>query len=54
LSDGEHHGFEIECPRHLARFDIRTGEALRMPATKPTKVFECRVQDNRVFVNMPN
>ena len=27
----------IACPRHGAKFDIRTGAALTMPATKPTK-----------------
>ena len=27
LSDGEHCGFEINCPRHGARFDVRDGKA---------------------------
>ena len=54
LSEGEHQGFQIECPRHSARFDIRTGEALSMPATKPTRAYECRVENNQVFVRLPN
>ena len=29
-------GCEVECPRHGARFDIRTGRAVRMPAFEPT------------------
>ena len=33
----------IECPRHGARFDLRTGQALCMPATEGIKVFELRV-----------
>ncbi|NRA58492.1 MAG: Rieske 2Fe-2S domain-containing protein, partial [Phycisphaerales bacterium] len=36
LGDGTLEGCEIICPRHGARFDIRTGDAVSMPATKPT------------------
>ena len=52
LADGEQDGYEIECPRHGARFDIRTGKPLCMPATKPTAVHECRVDGNKVFVKV--
>lgn len=52
LADGEHHGYEIECPRHGARFDIRNGMPLCMPATKPTAIHECRVESNQVFVRV--
>lgn len=50
LAEGELHGFEIECPRHGARFDIRTGAALTPPAVKPTRRFDTRVQDGAVQV----
>ena len=30
-------GCEVQCPRHGARFDIRTGAAVRFPAFEPTK-----------------
>ncbi|MEZ6094102.1 MAG: non-heme iron oxygenase ferredoxin subunit [Pirellulaceae bacterium] len=52
LADGEHEGFEIACPRHGAKFDIRTGKALTMPATQPTKVHECRVEGEDVLVRV--
>ncbi len=52
LADGEHIGYEIECPRHGARFDIRDGKPLCMPATKPTAVHECRVDASQVFVKV--
>lgn len=52
LADGEHEGFEIACPRHGARFDIRTGAALTMPAVKPTAVHECRVEDGQVMIKI--
>ena len=35
LAEGELIGCEIECPRHGARFDVRTGRPLCMPAIEP-------------------
>ena len=40
LAGGELHGYEIECPRHGARFDLRTGAARCPPAYEPTAVFQ--------------
>ena len=34
LGEGELEGFTIACPRHGAKFDIRDGRALTMPATR--------------------
>lgn len=31
---------ELQCPRHGARFDVRTGQATRMPAIAPIKTFK--------------
>jgi 3-phenylpropionate/trans-cinnamate dioxygenase ferredoxin component len=42
----------ITCPRHGATFDIKTGAALTMPATKPTASHEVKVDGNRVFVRL--
>jgi 3-phenylpropionate/trans-cinnamate dioxygenase ferredoxin subunit len=42
----------IACPRHGAKFDIRSGAALTMPATKPTKSHEVRVDGDRVLVRI--
>jgi 3-phenylpropionate/trans-cinnamate dioxygenase ferredoxin subunit len=50
LADGELNGMAIECPRHGATFDIRTGQALTMPATQPTARFETRVADGEVQI----
>ena len=52
LADGELCGFEIACPRHGARFDIRDGRALTMPATKATNAHEVRVDGDRVLVRI--
>jgi 3-phenylpropionate/trans-cinnamate dioxygenase ferredoxin subunit len=42
----------IACPRHGAKFDIRTGAALTMPATKPTRAHEVKVEDGQVWVQL--
>ena len=45
LSGGTVEGDIIVCPRHGARFCIRTGEALSAPAYEPTDTFPVRVHD---------
>lgn len=52
LSDGEHEGCEIECPRHGAKFDMRTGKALCMPATQDTVVHEVKVDGDDILVKI--
>lgn len=42
--------YVIECPRHGAWFDIRTGKALRMPAVYPVRTFAVRIEGDEVFV----
>jgi len=52
LGEGELCEHQIACPRHGARFDIRTGEALTMPATEATVVHEVRVDGDDVLVKI--
>ena len=44
-------GFAI-CPRHGARFDVRTGRALSLPAYLPVDTFPVRVEDGLVKVEV--
>lgn len=46
-------GGQVECPRHGARFDIRTGEALSMPAFEPTPSYEVQVDGGDIYVERP-
>jgi 3-phenylpropionate/trans-cinnamate dioxygenase ferredoxin component len=46
-------GGQIRCPRHGARFDIRTGQALSMPAFTPTTSYEVRVEGDDLWVESP-
>ena len=50
LASGCLEGDVIICPRHGARFSIRTGEALSAPAYEPTAVFPVRIEDGVVQV----
>lgn len=52
LSDGEIDGCQIACPRHGAKFDLRSGKALTMPATQDTLVHEVKVENSKVAVRL--
>lgn len=52
LGEGELCDHTIACPRHGAKFDIRSGAALTMPATEATNVYDVKVQDGDVFVKL--
>jgi len=52
LAEGELSGCEITCPRHGARFDIRTGAALCMPAFEPVATHEVKVEGRDVLVRL--
>ena len=52
LGDGEMDGNCLVCPRHGAKFDVRTGEAMCMPATEPTLSHEVEVRRDEVFVRL--
>ena len=46
-------GCQVECPRHGARFDIRTGVAVSFPAFAPTNIYEVRVEGDDVLIESP-
>ena len=50
LTGGDVEGAEIICPRHGARFCLRTGQALSPPAYEPLRVFETKISDGRLWV----
>ena len=49
MTDGELIDCSLVCPRHSARFDLKTGKALCMPATEAIRVFKVEVRDNEVW-----
>jgi 3-phenylpropionate/trans-cinnamate dioxygenase ferredoxin subunit len=52
LGDGYLMGGEIECPRHGARFDVRTGEVRSLPAIVAVPTFDVRVEGDDILVDI--
>jgi 3-phenylpropionate/trans-cinnamate dioxygenase ferredoxin component len=52
LDQGEVFDYEIECPRHGARFDVRTGKALTLPAVFPVKTYPVRVEGYDILIEL--
>ena len=50
LSDGPLEGHEVVCPRHGARFCLRTGAALSPPAYEPVATFPVMVRAGRIYI----
>ena len=50
LCEGDREGFEVICPRHGARFDVRTGAVLSPPATEDVDSFRVEVRGEDVYV----
>ncbi len=50
LTGGEIEAGEIVCPRHGARFCLRTGQALTPPAYEPVRVFATKIEAGRLWV----
>ena len=53
VGDGELEGDEVICPRHGARFDIRTGKALALPAVVDIPAYPVRVKDGQIELGIP-
>lgn len=52
LGEGCLEGHTIACPRHGAKFDVRSGRALTMPATEPTTAHQVKVDGDTIFVKI--
>ncbi len=52
LEQGYLEGNEIECPRHGARFDVRTGNATVLPAVVPVDTFSVRVDGDDIELDV--
>jgi nitrite reductase/ring-hydroxylating ferredoxin subunit len=51
LSDGYIDDDVVECALHMARFNVRTGKVLSLPATQDLTAYAVKVQDGSVFVD---
>jgi naphthalene 1,2-dioxygenase system ferredoxin subunit len=52
LCEGYLEGFEIECPLHQGRFDVRDGRPLCDPVTEAIRVYPVRIEGGRVWLDL--
>ncbi len=52
LDEGAVEGYEIECPLHGGRFDVRTGEPTGLPAELPICTYPLRAEGGVVYVRI--
>lgn len=52
LGDGDLDGYEVICPRHGARFDVRSGKATRLPAVAPAPTYPVRVTAGKIEIGV--
>ena len=50
LVHGDIEDHEIMCPLHGARFDLRSGKQLSLPAVRPIPSYPVKVEDGKVFI----
>ena len=50
LGEGTLRGAEVECPRHGAKFDVRDGRVLCLPAPLPIPTYEVKVEGEAIKV----
>ncbi len=50
LDQGRLEEYEVECPWHGSRFDIRTGQVILGPASGPESVYEVKLEGTNILV----
>jgi glycine betaine catabolism B len=50
LAEGKLEGYEVQCPWHGSKFDIRSGKVTRPPAMRPEPKYEVKVEGNNILI----
>ena len=50
LDEGTLEGYEVECPWHGSKFDVRTGEPTKPPARQSVPTYEVKLEGNNILV----
>jgi 3-phenylpropionate/trans-cinnamate dioxygenase ferredoxin subunit len=53
VAEGALDQFDLECPRHGARFDLRSGKALSLPAVVDIPAYPVRIEGDEIQVGLP-
>ena len=51
LGEGRLSGDLVECPRHGAKFDVKTGAVRAFPAVRPIKTYPVQIQGEEVLID---
>ena len=54
LAEGMLEGYEVECPWHYSRFDVRTGKVTNPPASEPEPAYEIKVDGDNILIKTQN
>ncbi len=54
VAEGELEGFEIVCPRHGAKFDLRNGKVLTLPAIVDIPAYPVRIEGSEIQIGLPS
>ena len=50
LHQGRLEEYEVECPWHGSRFNIRTGQVMLGPASSPEPVYEVKLEGTNILI----
>jgi glycine betaine catabolism B len=50
LDQGTLEGYQVECPWHGSKFDVRTGEPTKPPAKNPEPTYEVKVEGDNILL----
>ena len=53
VAEGDLEGYEIECPRHGAHFDVRNGKVLSFPAIVDIPAYPVKVEGEEILIGLP-
>ncbi|HKG87930.1 MAG TPA: non-heme iron oxygenase ferredoxin subunit [Nitrososphaeraceae archaeon] len=53
LDQGTLEGYEVECPWHGSKFDVRTGTVVRPPAMREEPTYEVKVDGDNILLRKP-
>jgi nitrite reductase/ring-hydroxylating ferredoxin subunit len=50
LDEGTLEGYEVECPWHGSKFDVRTGEPTKPPARQAVASYEVKKENDNILI----
>lgn len=50
LDEGTLEGYEVECPWHGSKFDVRNGGPTKPPARQAVPTYEVKIEDSNILI----